>query len=388
MPIERMQPVLYRKPREIFKINELVDLRLIGNKTYIFVNNKRLMVCTFLLINIPKDRIQDYDEIKSIDEAAEVLDRSLETAPHYTYKISPEEEFRAHCSNIQAFFENGMNTNILHSNVAFPLLRELVRQGYEPAKEVFNQEIITRFNEGTFKSRLFLYMQGYLNYLSPGDIRLLKGYDDFLKFLPERATRLSTGELIERLRELRTRRGLGAFPERLSVPDFNFKIVIFGDNHVGKRSFTSKFTTDLSNPYQALTIGVDFSTKNIVVNEQTIRLQLWTLSNERRFRFLIPSYFHGTQAGIFIFDLTNYASLTIIEEYLTIIRSIYRENEIFPIFIVGNKADLSNEREISLESALKFAKSKGASGYIECSFQSGKNVEKMFKRLLKLILKR
>ncbi|MFW9879212.1 MAG: DNRLRE domain-containing protein, partial [Candidatus Thorarchaeota archaeon] len=114
------------EPKEIYKINELVDLRLIGNRTYLFVNNKRLMICTFLLINIPKDKIQDYDDIKSIDKAAEILDKSLETTPPFFYKITPEEEFRAHCSNIQAFFENGLNTDILHTNIAFPLLKELV----------------------------------------------------------------------------------------------------------------------------------------------------------------------------------------------------------------------------------------------------------------------
>lgn len=54
------------------------------------------MVCTFLLMNIPKDRIQDYNEIKSIDEAVEILDKSLHSIPPRHYKISPEEEFSAH----------------------------------------------------------------------------------------------------------------------------------------------------------------------------------------------------------------------------------------------------------------------------------------------------
>ena len=52
---------------------------------------------------------------------------------------TPEEEFMAHCSNIQAFFENELNTDILHSDIAFPLLKKLVRLGYKPAEEVFNK---------------------------------------------------------------------------------------------------------------------------------------------------------------------------------------------------------------------------------------------------------
>lgn len=62
---------------KIFKINELVDLRLIDGRTYIYVNNKEFLICARLLLNIPIDRIQEANEIKSIDEAAEVFKQSL-----------------------------------------------------------------------------------------------------------------------------------------------------------------------------------------------------------------------------------------------------------------------------------------------------------------------
>jgi len=383
------------KPRKIFKINELVDLRLIGNRTYIFVNNKRLMVCAFLLINIPKDRIKDYDEIKSIDEAAEVLDRSLERTPPYRYKISPEEEFTAHCSNIQAFFENGLNTNILHSNIAFPLLKELVQQGYEPAQKVFKEEIIKRFNEGTFNSRRFLYIRGYLSYLSEEEKQALNGYKDFMRVLPERTPDfMNFHGRIRELRELRERferRARGEvvdIPEHLRFPDSNFKIVIFGDVNVGKNTLNQKFITTIGPADPIPIIGVRFAVKTMIVNHHRIRLQIWNISSEERFRFLAPTYFTGANGGIFIYDITNYASLIQFNEWLSVIRTRFRENQIFPIIFAGNKADLSGKREVPKEKALRFAKSKGAGSHIECSFKTGKNVEKMFERLAKLMLKR
>lgn len=161
---------------KIFKINELVDLRLIDGRTYIYVNNKEFLICARLLLNIPIDRIQEANEIKSIDEAAEVFKQSLwqnrivegpmaRPSRFQNNTITPEEEFKGHCSNIQAFFENGLSTDILASNIAFPLLKKLVNLGYEPAMKVFKEEIVIRFNEGTHNSRMFLYKGGYLNYL-------------------------------------------------------------------------------------------------------------------------------------------------------------------------------------------------------------------------------
>jgi len=162
---------------KIFKINDLVDLRLIDGKTYIYVNNKEFLICARLLLSIPIERIQEADEINSIDEAVEVYKLTLwqnrvvegpmaRPSRFQNNTITPEEEFKGHCSNIQAFFENGLSTNILASNIAFPLLKKLVDLGYKPAIRVFKEEIAKRFNEGTDNSRMFLYKGGYHNYLN------------------------------------------------------------------------------------------------------------------------------------------------------------------------------------------------------------------------------
>lgn len=170
-------------PKKIFKINELVELRLIGKETYIYVNNKRLFACKSLLLNIPKMGIR---EIKSMDEAVMLF----ESTEKEQYKISPEEEFIGHCSNIQVFFENGLNTDLISSNVAFPLLKALVDNKYKPALRVFKEEIAKRFNEGTYNSRMFLFLQGYLYYLTEEEKQLLKGYDLESKNILETINRL------------------------------------------------------------------------------------------------------------------------------------------------------------------------------------------------------
>ena len=393
IPPIRRAPQQYRdfyKPKEIYKINELVELRLIGNRTYLYVNNKPLIVCTFLLINIPTDKIHDYDDIKSIDEVAETLDKSLETTPPFFYKITPEEEFRAHCSNIQAFFENGLNTDILHTNIAFPLLKELVNQGYQPAQKVFKEEIARRFNEGTFNSRRFLYLQGYLNYLSKEEKQVLEGYDEFIKKLPERTTNLREifmrerllNEPRERLMNERREYVRRVFERQNGVRNF-YKIVIFGARGVGINTLNQKYLPNSDRDYR-LTLGLRISIKNVTVNNQSFRLMIWNIAGGDHFRFFHSLYFEGALGGIFIYDITNKSSLVHLDEWLLRIRDRNR----FPIIVVGNKLDLAEERKVPLEEAIKLAKSRGMNGYIECSFQTGKNVEKIFERLVRLILKK
>ena len=382
----RLQPSDFYKPIEIFKINELVDLRLFGNRTYLFVNNKLLKICTFLLINIPKDKVRDYDEIKSIDEAAELLDRSLETTPPYFFKITPEEEFKAHCSNIQAFFENGLNTNILHTNIAFPLLKELVQQGFQPAQKVFKEEIAIRFNEGTFNSRRFLYLQGYLNYLSEEEKQVLKGYDDFIKKMPERTA--NTREMFMRERILNERRqSFRGILERENGRRIFNKIVIFGAPGVGKNTLNQGFLRH-SGLDTRLTMGLNFGIKNVSVNNQPFELRTWNMVSSEHFRTLSSLYFRGAIGGIFIYDITNQSSLTHIDDYLFSIQLAIRGGNRFPIIVVGNKSDLSETRKIPVNKAIKLAKSRGMNGYIECSFRTGKNVEKIFERLVRIILKK
>lgn len=105
-------------PKE-FIINNNITLKLEEGKTNIYINNCLFQQCKFLLINI--DGYKSYDEIESIDDAAEMLDTSLEGINIEKFNISPEEEFWAHCSNLQSWYENKYDTRLLHSNLAFAL---------------------------------------------------------------------------------------------------------------------------------------------------------------------------------------------------------------------------------------------------------------------------
>ncbi|MHA1985255.1 MAG: leucine-rich repeat domain-containing protein [Promethearchaeota archaeon] len=158
-----------------FTINKLLKMKLEGSKTYIYVAGEKFKQCRFLMLNIPVEEIDRFDEIKSIDEAAEIINPSMRHPPEPekirrheipTYKIHPEEEFWGLCSNLQAWYEHGYNTRLLHVNLAFPLLKRLADVGDIQAKRIFKEEIVERYNTGVESVRKYLKNMNYLDYLS------------------------------------------------------------------------------------------------------------------------------------------------------------------------------------------------------------------------------
>ncbi|KKN16137.1 hypothetical protein LCGC14_0978990 [marine sediment metagenome] len=141
-----------------FKANKYILLRLEGIYTQMYANNERFIECVRLILEIPRKEVESFNGIESMDEASELsdhylIDNEIYKEEHgklayspYSYDIPPETEFWGHCSNIQAWIENDYNTFILHSNIAFPLLKELTNAGDPKAKRVFKEEIANRMS--------------------------------------------------------------------------------------------------------------------------------------------------------------------------------------------------------------------------------------------------
>lgn len=151
-----------------FIINEFITLKLEDGKTNIYVLGELFIQCKYLLMNIPIQDIERYDEINSIDEAAEKLDKSLERGnlEAFTIDIPARVEFWGHCSNLQVWAEQDYDTYFIHSNLAFPLLKKLTEVGELKAKKKFKDEIGKRFEKGSDSVRQFLALEGYMDFLS------------------------------------------------------------------------------------------------------------------------------------------------------------------------------------------------------------------------------
>jgi len=91
--------------------------------------------------------------------------------------------------------------------------------------------------------------------------------------------------------------------------DANFKILLFGDDTEGKKTFTQKFMISLFSEGHEDTIGVDFEVKSLSIDEFKIKLQIWDISGEGRFRSLLPTYISHARGGMFVYDVTKRFSL-------------------------------------------------------------------------------
>jgi len=170
--------------------------------------------------------------------------------------------------------------------------------------------------------------------------------------------------------------------------DANFKILLFGDDTEGKKTLTQKFMINLFSEGHEDTIGVDFEVKSLSVDEFKIKLQIWDISGEGRFRSFLPTYISHARGGLFVYDVTEKTSLTNIDFWIDIVKKDLTEEKIFPIIAVGIIPDSENERQIFYEEGLKLAEFHKLDGFIECNVKSGEKIEKLFESISKLMLER
>lgn len=153
-----------------YTINKVLDLRFEDEKTNIYVNNRLFMHCKYILLNITPYNTEEITRINSIDEIVENLDRSTEFSRIKLRHITPEMEFWVHCSNLQAWYENRYNTCLIHSNLAFPLLKELAKAGDLIAREMFKEEVAKRFESQNLGVIQFSLYNNYLDYFNKEEL--------------------------------------------------------------------------------------------------------------------------------------------------------------------------------------------------------------------------
>lgn len=149
-----------------FKVNEYITLKLESGKTNIYIKGELFRQCKYLLLEIPINEVTSFDEIESIDEASERLGHSLENEFSQSEIMPPEVEFWGHCSNLQVWSENQYNSSLIHSNLAFPLLKKLVEIGDPLAIKIFKEEIARRLKSGSNSVISFLNEEGYIDCLT------------------------------------------------------------------------------------------------------------------------------------------------------------------------------------------------------------------------------
>lgn len=162
-----------------------------------------------------------------------------------------------------------------------------------------------------------------------------------------------------------------------------FKVCVFGDGGVGKTTLIRRFSTGVFEEDLKMTIGADFSVKNVKVEGKPVSLRIWDFAGEDRFRVLLPAFAKGADGGIFMYDTTRYSSLGQIKDWLSIFEYFVSDKKSkIPIIIVGGKIDLEN-RSVTTEDAMELSNTYELIAHFECSSKTGDNVEQIFEFIAK-----
>merc|ERR1712146_336052 len=127
-----------------------------------------------------------------------------------------------------------------------------------------------------------------------------------------------------------THNTMSAASQHLS-PLSKYKLVYLGDQSVGKTSIITRFMYDsFDNTYQA-TIGIDFLSKTMYLEDRTVRLQLWDTAGQERFRSLIPSYIRDSSVAVVVYAIDNPESFNSVRKWVDEVRA-ERDKEVI-IFV-------------------------------------------------------
>ncbi|XP_066484041.1 ras-related protein Rab-2B [Tiliqua scincoides] len=164
-----------------------------------------------------------------------------------------------------------------------------------------------------------------------------------------------------------------------------FKYVIIGDTGVGKSCLLLQFTDKRFMAVHDLTIGVEFGSRMITIDNKKVKLQIWDTAGQESFRSITRSYYRGAAGALLVYDITRRETFNHLTSWLEDARN--HSNTHMVIILIGNKSDLENRRDVMKEEGEAFAQEHGLI-FLETSAKTATNVEEAFLNTAKAIYKK
>ena len=166
------------------------------------------------------------------------------------------------------------------------------------------------------------------------------------------------------------------------MSQYTFKYIIVGDTFTGKTSLVNTFINDNVIHYHQSTIGVEFSSKLIEINNNTIKTLIWDTAGLERFRSITKIYYQKSSIAVIVYDVTTRETFKNLEYWYNEI--IANCNSNVTIVVVGNKSDLK-KREVTYDEGYNFAE-KYDLLFFETNIYDKKQTSNIFVESAKLVL--
>lgn len=174
-------------------------------------------------------------------------------------------------------------------------------------------------------------------------------------------------------------------PEEMIKYDLSFKIIIIGDSGVGKSSLTLRATKNQFQDYYNATVGFEFFSQNIKMDDTIIKLQMWDTCGQEIYRSLISSFYKNSSLAMIMYSIEDEESFRHLDYWIKEIKN--NSNPNIKIILIGNKVDLEDKRTVSKEEEEKFAKENGIEEVYETSAKTGFNAKNIFCRAAQILYK-
>ena len=166
--------------------------------------------------------------------------------------------------------------------------------------------------------------------------------------------------------------------------NFNYllKYVIIGDSGVGKSNILLRYLKDSFSEEFKTTVGVEFGAKNLKINNNIYRIQIWDTAGQENFRSISRAYYKNSVCACVVYDISSHSSFEAVQGWIDDCTKQTAKSIL--LFLIGNKSDLKDIREVTYDEGEAFAKSHNMI-FLECSAKTGVNISEIFERSAKQI---
>ena len=165
--------------------------------------------------------------------------------------------------------------------------------------------------------------------------------------------------------------------------DYSFKMIVIGDAGVGKSCLTNRAAKDKFISNYSPTIGFEFLSFSTNIDNKIIKLQIWDTCGQEVYRSLITNFYRNASLAMMVYSIDSKESFLHINQWLKEVR--IQSNPDVKIILIGNKADLENERAVDYDVAQKFKEENQILYFEETSAKTGLNSKKVFEEAAKIL---